>query len=784
MADLHSSQARIARSAFWIGVLAAVSLLACSTEVTKSSRSDATGTGSDVVGSADGSVDGSGVGSDTIGGFETLDPSQNKAPTQPSIEISPASPTTADVIVVTIVEEATDPDSAPEPISYVARWFKDDAETNHNTLTIPTAVTRRGEVWRVEVRAHDGLGYSDPVSASVDIVNSPPAIDTVGLEPAAPALDEPLVCKPGQRSDPDGDEVSLRFAWFVDGQLSEVTAGALSPPLVANVPYRCEVTPFDGAETGTPVSSPEVVPAKDIGPVSEAILIISPKSVDMGTVLPGETNEETIVLRNIGTGDLDISATELGGDDVFSIAFETPLTLAPNAETTATISFSTNEPGLHKGSVEFLSNASNPEASDVPLIGLGAAPCLIANPTIADFGGVYLTTNNLVNIEFTSCGVLPVSINSIALDAPQDTPFELDLAPGPSQTFPWVLEPGATAKIRMAYAPSVASPVDDNDIPIPSTATLSILSSSASPPMKIPVKGFASAVGCPVAVIDVVEGLTVAPGTLLHVDGTHSFAPGGLPSVFTWGINPPPGVDDLSLQPSAGAPQVTYQTSAVGTYEFQLKVFDEKCSACPEGDCCTFEIVPGCNTAVVDVLASDAVPLIVEVLWDTPGDPNQNDTGPGRGADFDLHMHNGTGAGPDYDGDGLPDSWFDEEADCFWLDTTPDWGLANDDSDDPELVREDADGAGPERIEYALPRAGDAYTVGVHYWSAFEYGPSIATVRIYIFEQLVAQYTDVVLNDGDFWEVATVSWPKGEVVQAVGGSGGPKITAGYPNPFQ
>ena len=69
---------------------------------------------------------------------------------------------------------------------------------------------------------------------------------------------------------------------------------------------------------------------------------------------------------------------------------------------------------------------------------------------------------------------------------------------------------------------------------------------------------------------------------------------------------------------------------------------------------------------------------------------------------------------PDYDGDGYPDSFFDQAADCFWLDTSPDWGLPGD-SNDPMLVLEDADGAGPERIEVHNPAPG-SMTVGIHYW--------------------------------------------------------------------
>jgi hypothetical protein len=78
----------------------------------------------------------------------------------------------------------------------------------------------------------------------------------------------------------------------------------------------------------------------------------------------------------------------------------------------------------------------------------------------------------------------------------------------------------------------------------------------------------------------------------------------------------------------------------------------------------------------------------------------------------------------------------------------------------------------------------ETYTLGVHCWSSFEFGPSVATVRIFHYEELIATQTDVVLDSGDLWEVGTLLWPQGELIPSFAAAGGPKVTAGYPNPFQ
>ncbi|MGM0577379.1 MAG: hypothetical protein ACQEXJ_16765 [Myxococcota bacterium] len=57
-----------------------------------------------------------------------------------------------------------------------------------------------------------------------------------------------------------------------------------------------------------------------------------------------------------------------------------------------------------------------------------------------------------------------------------------------------------------------------------------------------------------------------------------------------------------------------------------------------------------------------------------------------------------------------------------------------------------------------------------------------ATLRVYWFSQLA--YEDAVeLVNHDFWEVATIAWPSGDVAPITDDSGDPKIIPGYQHPF-
>ena len=89
------------------------------------------------------------------------------------------------------------------------------------------------------------------------------------------------------------------------------------------------------------------------------------------------------------------------------------------------------------------------------------------------------------------------------------------------------------------------------------------------------------------------------------------------------------------------------------------------------------------------------------------------------------------------------------------------------------------DGFGPENINLDMPEDNMIYAVGVNYWDDHMYGPSTATVRFYIYGQLVTEISDVQLYDHNMWWVASLSWPSGDVSQKLTPQGGLWITDDY-----
>ncbi len=90
--------------------------------------------------------------------------------------------------------------------------------------------------------------------------NSPPSAPTLVIDPPDPAPGQPLNCLVEAPSvDPDGDEVSVAFAWLLDGEPTEFTGPQLpGGQTQADQSWQCVGTPTDGADEGQPGSSPVV----------------------------------------------------------------------------------------------------------------------------------------------------------------------------------------------------------------------------------------------------------------------------------------------------------------------------------------------------------------------------------------------------------------------------------------------------------------------------------------------------------------------------------------------
>ena len=272
----------------------------------------------------------------------------------------------------------------------------------------------------------------------------------------------------------------------------------------------------------------------------------------------------------------------------------------------------------------------------------------------------------------------------------------------------------------------------------------------------------------PATPIVIAEGDSVIPQTMLHLSVHPLIVAKLAPKAWKWTAKQPHLSQSVFL-PGPGYASPTFTANVAGEYAFSVEVEG------PDG------VVTTLPSQLVMVLPGDAIH--VELLWHTPLDEDETDEGPETGSDMDLHFIHDAYApsGPDLDKDGQPDGWFDQPFDCFWFNAHPNWGSFDPSKDDnPNLDRDDTDGAGPENLNMAIPE-NTVYRIGVHYWSDHEYGPSEATVRIYIYGFLKFEETCVLVNH-DLWNVATISWPSTKVTPTADEVCS-TITPTYQNPF-
>ena len=144
------------------------------------------------------------------------------------------------------------------------------------------------------------------------------------------------------------------------------------------------------------------------------------------------------------------------------------------------------------------------------------------------------------------------------------------------------------------------------------------------------------------------------------------------------------------------------------------------------------------DTVTVDVQIT-TYGIRVELTWDTGG------------TDMDVHLVRPGG------------EYYVSPGDCYWNNGNPDWGIAGITEDNPSLDQDDTYGYGPENITLEQPSEEGTYLVIIHYFADNDLGPSTATVRIWINDELVATYVMEDMVNGEVWYCATIDWPSGEV---------------------
>ena len=517
---------------------------------------------------------------------------------------------------------------------------------------------------------------------------------------------------------------------------------------------------YEGPELQVPITTPTLGPRIDA----------SPTRVTFGRVPAMERGERILDLQNVGNAVLTISDVtweqptpemEFCFLDVPTVGecsptLPGPTGLEPLATMPIKVTYLPEDDGEDLNAL--LVTSDDPEYADSPfrveVLANGQEPCiLVTDETGIDFSTAFIGGVSSKTVTITNCSqTKELEVSRIELTADSDQEFFIDPTTLPSplnvdgNTEPLVLESDKTASFVLNYAPT-AEAVNE--------ATLQITSNDpVKSPLDIPVFGRGSNNACPTPIAQAREVGANAPwateveagplGTIefdggLSTDPDNPNDPNAI-SRYEWTIIERPTDSTSQFVPNNNVASPSLFLDLVGRYKVELRVFDA-------------QNTPSCDVAEVTILVVPQEDIHVQLVWDTPGDTNQTDTGVALGSDVDLHFLHPRGtynASP----------W-----DCYWLNIEPDWGSPGNRTDDPSLDIDDTDGAGPENINLNNPE-NVTYRVGVYYFSDHGYGPSYATTRLFVRQVLVFEYRDKYLErTGKFWDVATIEWPAGTVNQ-------------------
>jgi len=212
----------------------------------------------------------------------------NSAPSITTVTILPSDPTAEDSLTCTW-SGYSDADGDPDASTLL--WTVDGSATGTST-TLSSGYVGGDEV-TCTVTPSDGSSTGTSVSDTVTIGNTPPVLEEVTLTPVDPDASDTLTCTPGTTTDADGTtSFTYSYAWAIDGSTTSDTGSTLSGAFAKGETVTCSVTPSDGDDEGSAVTSegvtvvnspPEVtgIAFSDTTPATEDVLSATVSTTDL-----------------------------------------------------------------------------------------------------------------------------------------------------------------------------------------------------------------------------------------------------------------------------------------------------------------------------------------------------------------------------------------------------------------------------------------------------------------------------------------------------------------------
>ncbi|MBI3182798.1 MAG: choice-of-anchor D domain-containing protein [Myxococcales bacterium] len=455
----------------------------------------------------------------------------------------------------------------------------------------------------------------------------------------------------------------------------------------------------------------------------KAQLVPPPEAVDFGTVPVLNERLLGIEVTNAGRAVLKVKGASIREEGPFSLK-SIPEEVGTSETKQVEVSFVPPREEEFLATLVLETEDEVYPTVEVKLSGRGSTRAVMeVEPSAIDFGRVGECTSAVRALTIRSKGTADLVLNAIR--------FADGTSPGFSSLGSWnapvAIKPLGANGLPGQIQLTVRYTVSQGDAPANGGVFLSGTDPDR-PEMVVPLSGQPNRAPLP-SIQPLGNG---APGMTVSLDGSASSDPDGdAPLSYKWTLRSKPlAASTQIVGPEQPQTSMTLDPTLPGEYEVELNVTDAKG-------------VKNCAPARAKVVATPAQKLLIELFWSHPK------------TDIDLHVLRTptamVGQAPD---------------DCFYANPKPDWGVAGDSSDDPELLRDALTGYGPELLGYVNPADGSYRVVVEFAHDHLDPNPSTeVTVRIYEFGVVKAELKKTMLQRGEVWPVADIDWPSGTVTR-------------------
>jgi parallel beta-helix repeat protein len=183
-------------------------------------------------------------------------------------------------------------------------------------------------------------------------------------------------------------------------------------------------------------------------------IAVNPASHNFGETVVGAGKTQTIVVSNVGTANLQVTASTLSGANAAEFAVASggaPFTLAPGATRDVVVSFKPASVGAKNASLTFANNDADANPLIVALTGNGATattPDIAVNPAAHNYGEVAAGASAMQTIEVSNTGTAVLEVTATTLAGANAAEFSIQ-----SGGAPFILASGASREMVVSFRP-------------------------------------------------------------------------------------------------------------------------------------------------------------------------------------------------------------------------------------------------------------------------------------------------------------------------------------------